>query len=267
MSGPAAPPIVTLTTDFGRADPWAGVMKGVILGICPSARLVDLTHEVPPHDVAAGQLALEAAVPYFPPGTVHLAVIDPGVGSARRPLLVEAGGQRFVGPDNGLFTFALDAGGSAVALESPALRLATLSRTFHGRDVFAPAAAHAALGLGLPAFGSPVTDPVRAPLPRARRDGADVVGEVLAADHFGNLVTSIRAEDLDAMGQAGVLRVALDGADIGPLREAYADGPRERPAAIVGSGGRLEIFVREGRAVASGAGRGTPVRVGRRSAL
>ena len=243
-------------------------MKGVILGICPSARLVDLTHDVPPYDVAAGQLALEAAVPYFPPGTVHLAVVDPGVGSARRPLLVEAHGQRFVGPDNGIFTFALDVGGwSAVALESPALRLATVSRTFHGRDVFAPAAAHAARGLGVSEFGSAVTDPVRAPLPRARRDGPDVVGEVVAADHFGNLVTSIRAEDLDAMGGTGPLVVALGTADLGPLRHAYAEAPPGRHAALIGSSGRLEVFVREGSAAASSGARGTPVRVSRRSAL
>jgi S-adenosyl-L-methionine hydrolase (adenosine-forming) len=243
-------------------------MKGVILGICPAAHLVDLTHDVPSYDVAAGQLALEAAVPYFPPGTVHLAVVDPGVGSARRPLLVQAHGQRFVGPDNGIFTFALAAGGwSAVALESPALRLATISRTFHGRDVFAPAAAHAARGLGLPEFGSPVTVPVRAPLPRARRDGPDVVGEAIASDHFGNLVTSIRAEDLEAMGGTGPLVVALGTADLGPLRQAYAEGPPGRPAAIIGSTGRLEVFVRQGSATASGAARGTPVRVSRRSAL
>jgi S-adenosyl-L-methionine hydrolase (adenosine-forming) len=243
-------------------------MKGVILGICPAARLIDLTHDVPPYDVAAAQLALEAAVPYFPRGTVHLAVVDPGVGSARRPLLVEAHGQRFVGPDNGIFTFALDGGGwSAVVLESPALQLATVGRTFHGRDVFAPAAAHAARGLGVSAFGSAVTDPVRTPLPRARRDGADVVGEVVATDHFGNLVTSIRAEDLDAMDGTGPPVVGLGTANLGPLRPAYAEGPPGRPAAIIGSSGRLEVFVREGSAAATGAARGTSVRVSRRSAL
>ena len=240
-------------------------MKGVLIGICPAARLVDLTHELPSFDVAAGQLALEAAVPFFPPGTVHLAVVDPGVGSARRPLLVAALGQYFVGPDNGLFTFVLDAGGwSAVALESPAVRLPEVSRTFHGRDVFAPAAAHAALGLDLSRFGPPVADPVRAPLPRARLDGASAVGEVLAADHFGNLVTSIRAADLDRLQGAGPISVTVGAGDIGCMKESYAAGDAGRLAAILGSGGRLEVFVREGSAAALGVRRGTPVRVTRR---
>jgi S-adenosylmethionine hydrolase len=243
-------------------------MKGVILGICPAARLVDLTHDLAPFDVAAGQLALEAAVPFFPPGTVHLAVVDPGVGGPRRPLLVEALGQRFVGPDNGLFTFALEAGlWSAVALESPALRLPQVSRTFHGRDVFAPAAAHAASGIDLSRFGAAVSDPVRAPLPRARREGPCLVGEILGADHFGNLVTSIREEDLAALDGTGPLNASLGDIDLGPLKEAYGEGAPGRPAAILGSSGRLEIFVRAGSAAASGIPRGAAVRIGRGSAL
>ena len=243
-------------------------MKGVILGICPTARLVDLIHELPPFDVVAGQLALEAAVSFFPPGTVHLAVVDPGVGGPRRPLLVDALGQRFVGPDNGLFTFAMDAGAwSAVALESPALRRAHVSRTFHGRDVFAPAAAHAASGVELSRFGAAVADPVRAPLPRARRERSWLVGEILAADHFGNLVTSIREDDFATLGGTGPLSASLGDVDLGPLKEAYGQGEPGRPAAIVGSSGRLEIFVREGSAAERGIPRGAAVRIGRGSAL
>ena len=244
-------------------------MKGVILGICPAARLVDLTHELPPHDVRAGQLALEGGVPFFPPGTIHLAVVDPGVGTARRPLLVAARGQYFVGPDNGLFTFAMDGDDwSAVAIEAPDLRLPRVSATFHGRDVFAPAAAHLACGTDPGRFGPTVTDAVRAPLPEARHDGAAVLGEVLLADRFGNLVTSIRAGDLDRMGGTGALDVAVGDARLGPPRESYSSVPPGRPAAIVGSSGRVEIFVREGSAAAAlGAHRGTPVKVRRGSGL
>jgi S-adenosylmethionine hydrolase len=263
---PGRVPIVTLTTDFGLRDPWVGVMKGVILGICPRARLVDLTHEVPAHDIVAGQLALEAAVPYFPTGTVHLAVVDPGVGSRRRPIAIEAGGRLFVGPDNGLFTFVLSGGAwSAVVLESPDARLPRVSTTFHGRDVFAPAAARLACGVPVARLGPPLDDPVRRPLPAARRDGARLVGEVIAADRFGNLVTSVRAGDLDELEGTGPLEVSVDGRSVGPPRAAYAAGEPERPAAIMGSSERLEIFVREGSASAAlGARRGAPVVVSRR---
>ena len=243
-------------------------MKGVILGICPAARLVDLTHAIPAHDVAAGQLALEAAVPFFPAGTVHLAVVDPGVGGARRPLLLSALGQHFVGPDNGLFTFALrERGGwSAVALEAAELRLPSVSRTFHGRDVFAPAAAHVARGVEPFRFGPAVLDPVRAPLPTAWVEGDALVGEVVASDHFGNLVTSIVSADLDRLPGPGQLEVMVGGTDVGAPMEFYGAGDPGRLAAIVGSSGRLELFVREGSAAAPGLGRGTRVRVVRRRA-
>lgn len=240
-------------------------MKGVILGICPRARLVDLSHDVSPYDVLEGQLALESAIRFFPPGSVHLAVVDPGVGSARRPLAVEAGGHVFVGPDNGLFTFALAGGAwSAVALEAPELRLSRVSATFHGRDVFAPAAAHLACGLPIARFGSPVTDPVRLPLPVAHLEGATVAGEVIATDRFGNLITSVTESDLDRIEGAGPPAVSVGGRRLGSLRAAYASADPGEPAAIVGSTGRLEIFLREGSAAAAlGAGRGTPVVVGR----
>lgn len=261
-------PIITLTTDFGRHEPWVGIMKGVILSICPGARLVDLTHEIPPFDVLAGQLALEAAVSFFPPGSVHLAVVDPGVGSARRPLLVESGGHRFVGPDNGLFTFALDAlAASAVALESPALRLPVVSGTFHGRDVFAPAAAHAALGVPAERFGRAVRDPVLRSLPRAAMQGDALVGEVIAADRFGNLITSVREEDMARLG-GGPLAVSLGEWSLGAPRASYTSGEPGQPAPIMGSGGRLEVFVREGSAASVlMAGPGASVTVRRGPAL
>jgi hypothetical protein len=154
-------PIVTLTTDFGTRDAYVAAMKGVILRIAREARLVDVSHDVAAHDITEGALALEAAVPFFPAESVHVAVVDPGVGTARRGLAVITEGARFVGPDNGLFTPFLEGQWRAFELIAPEYRLATVSRTFHGRDVFAPAAAHLALGVAPERFGPRVEDPVR----------------------------------------------------------------------------------------------------------
>jgi S-adenosyl-L-methionine hydrolase (adenosine-forming) len=255
------PPVITLTTDFGLRDPFVGIMKGVLLSICPSARLVDLTHEIAPQDVLAGSLALEAAIPFFPPGTVHLAVVDPGVGSARRAIGVRAGGAYLVGPDNGLFSFALEgAGWTAVSLTAPQYRLAEVSRTFHGRDVFAPAAAYLAAGVPLERLGPAVSDPERLRRPGCRLMAGELVGEVLDADRFGNLITSIPAARLAEI--PGPIEVEVGGYRVrGPV-DAYAAVREGEPAVILGSTGRLEIFVRAGRAVDRlGAGRGTAVRV------
>jgi hypothetical protein len=243
------PGLITLTTDFGLRDPFVGIMKGVVLSICPSARLVDLTHDIPPQDVFAGGLALEAAAPFFPAGTVHLGVVDPGVGTARRAIAIRAGGAYLVGPDNGLFTFAL--GGddwSAVSLIAPEYRLAEISRTFHGRDIFAPAAAYLASGVPLERLGPAVSDPVRLRLPGCRLEAGGLVGEVLDADRFGNLVTSIPAARLVEVPGSGGLVLEVAGRRLrGPV-EAYDDGRDGEPAVIVGSAGRLEIFVKGGSA-------------------
>lgn len=256
-------PIITLTSDFGTRDPFVGVMKGVILSIAPGVRLVDLTHEIAPHDILESALALEAAVPFFPPGTVHLAVVDPGVGSARRPLAVAAAGQHFVAPDNGLLSFLFGAGGwRAVRLEAPAYRLPVVSQTFHGRDVFAPATAHLALGTPLERFGPAVTNPVFLPWPTARREGDRLAGEVIHVDRFGNLVTSVRAEDLQALGPVSSLVVEVEGREVGRIVGCFADLPPGGVGAVVGSSGRLEVAVREGSALAAtGARRGSTVRV------
>lgn len=258
-------PIVTLTTDFGLEDAFVGVMKGVILGICPEARLVDLSHMIDPHDVVGAQIVLEAAVGFFPAGTVHLGVVDPGVGSERRALALDAGGQFLVGPDNGLFTFALEGGPwRAVRLDAAEYRLSRVSPTFHGRDVFAPAAAHLARGLPLERLGEAIGDPIRRPLPRARIVGETLIGEVLRADHFGNLTTSVTAEDLASFSTGGTLVVEWDGHALGEPVTTFADGSLDRPACLMGSSGRLEIFVREGSAAALlGAGRGSRVRIRR----
>ena len=259
------PGLITLTTDFGLRDPFVGIMKGVILSICPSARLVDLTHEVPPQDVLAGGLALEASAPFFPAGTVHLAVVDPGVGTGRRGIAVRVGGSFLVGPDNGLFTWALEGSGwTAVSLTAPEYRLPEVSRTFHGRDVFAPAAAYLASGVPLERLGPVVADPQRLRRPGCRLEGAELIGEVLDADRFGNLLTSIPAARLDEVPGVGGVVVEVGGRRVpGPV-DAYDEGADGEPAFIVGSTGRLEIFVKAGSARDHlTARRGTIVRVTR----
>ena len=257
--------IITLTTDFGMRDPFVGIMKGVLLSVCPSARLVDLTHEIRPHDVQGGGRALEAAVAFFPPETVHLAVVDPGVGSARRAIAVRADGYYLVGPDNGLFTFALEGPGwTAVALTTPEYRLPEVSRTFHGRDVFAPAAAYLAAGIPLERLGSPVADPVRLRRPGCRLEDGELIGEVLDADRFGNLLTSIPAARLAQIPGDGALALEVAGRLVGGPVAAYVEGGEGEPAVIVGSTGQLEIFVKAGSAqLCLGVGRGAIVRVKR----
>jgi S-adenosylmethionine hydrolase len=252
------PAIITLTTDFGLRDPYVAEMKAVILGITGNVHLVDITHEVTPHDITEGALALEAAAAHFPPGTVHLAVVDPGVGTRRRGLAVESAGFVLVGPDNGLFTpFLQGDGWEAFELSAPEFRRAVVSRTFQGRDIFAPAAAHLATGLPTGRLGPAVRDPVRLTWPEVRAIGGRVAGAVVHVDRFGNLVTSIHAEVVAALGSEVVVRV---GNRVLPLVGTYGDLERGKPGALIGSANRLEIAVREGSAQAHlNATRGTPV--------
>jgi S-adenosylmethionine hydrolase len=260
--------IVTLTTDFGLRDAYVAEMKGVMLGLARAAgqslQLVDVTHDVERHDITEGALALEAAAPFFPKGTVHLAVVDPGVGTARRGVALAAEGHLLVGPDNGLFTPFLTSGGwRAFEIAEADYRLPIVSRTFHGRDLFAPAAAHLALGLDPARLGPPVTDPVRLPWPEVRAVAGAVAGAVVHADRFGNLITSIHARSVEPLNASVVIRVG--GRQV-PLVGTYGDLPAGGPGALVGSGGRLEIAVREGSAAAVlRAARGTPVVVSRTS--
>lgn len=259
--------IVTLTTDFGLRDAYVAEMKGVMLGIARAAgqflQLVDVTHEVERHDITEGALALEAAAPFFPAGTVHLAVVDPGVGTARRGLVLAGDGRLLVGPDNGLFTPFLTEGWRAFEIAEADYRLPLVSRTFHGRDLFAPAAAHLALGLDPARLGPPVSDPVRLSWPEVRAVAGAVAGAVVHTDRFGNLITSIHARSVEPLDAALLIRVG--GREV-PLAGTYADLPAGRPGALVGSGGRLEIAVREGSAAALlRARRGTPVVVSRTS--
>lgn len=258
-------PFVALVTDFGLRDPYVGAMKGAILSTCPEATLVDITHEVPAHDVVAGALALDAAFRHFPPGTVFVAVVDPGVGSERRPLALGAGRWTFVGPDNGLFTFVLEAHAAARVhlLDNPLLRREPVSAVFHGRDIFGPAAGRLALGLPLEEAGPLVTDPVRLALPPKSRRGGELEGAVLHVDRFGNLVTNLLEEDLAALGGPRLERLeVLAGERRVPLVRAYSDVGAGEPCALVGSSRRLEIAVNRSRADSLlGAGAGTRVLV------
>jgi S-adenosylmethionine hydrolase len=242
-------PLVTLLTDFGTADGYVAEMKGVLLAHAPEAQLVDAAHDLPPHDVEAARLALARYWRRYPEGTVHLAVVDPGVGSERRALAVASHGRLLVGPDNGVLSPALLLPGArAVALPVPAGG----SATFHGRDVFAPAAARLAGGVSLEALGEPCDDPVVRRTPEAHRqpDGA-VRGEVIAVDRFGNLITNLIARRAATFELAG-RRVAL--------ARTYADAAPGALVALTGSSGLVEIARRDGSAARElGLARGAPV--------
>ncbi|MGD9028875.1 MAG: SAM-dependent chlorinase/fluorinase [Anaerolineae bacterium] len=263
-------PVITLTTDFGVSDGYVGTMKGVMLDIAPDAQLVDITHDIRPQDVRQTAYVLYTACPFFPPHAVHLVVVDPGVGSARRPIAVRSAFGTFVGPDNGVFSYVMAAGVLAeesaeaiVQLESPRYRLPHVSHTFHGRDIFAPAAAHLAAGVSIDQLGSAVSDPVTLPLPRLETGPRVVKGEVLHADHFGNVITSIGRLlwwgdelSLEPVFQArsgqtvrfpvGRALVVVGGREIRGLHRTYANVARGEVLALVGSEGHLEIAVREG---------------------
>ncbi len=193
--------LITLTTDFGISDHFVGAMKGVILGIAPRARIVDITHQITPFEVNEAGFVIAEAARWFPKGTIHVVVVDPGVGTARRPILVEAGGQRFIGPDNGVFTMVYDFGSHKVReITNPKMMLTTVSRTFHGRDVFSPAAAHLARGATPARFGKLVHDFVRSstikPVQLKKHCWS---GYVLKVDHFGNLITNFDMRDFGAL--------------------------------------------------------------------
>lgn len=203
--------IITLTTDFGYRDGFVGMMKGVIWGICPTAQIADISHEVSAQDVAQGALLLGRAARYFAAGSVHVAVVDPGVGTARRGLAARIGGQYFVGPDNGLCTLLVEAalrdGEECVfmALDKPAYWLPRVSRTFHGRDIFAPVAAHLACGVELEALGTPISDVALKQQPAPQRTADGWRASVIAVDTFGNLGTNLRWQDV--VGGSVILRI------------------------------------------------------------
>lgn len=237
-------PRLTLLSDFGTADGYVAAMKGVIASICPDALVDDATHDVPPGDVEHGAWALARYWRLYPAGTVHVAVVDPGVGGPRRALAVSADERLLVAPDNGILTRVLEEAGrwAAVAIREPAFLRPDVSHTFHGRDVFAPAAAHLAGGLELERLGPAVTDPVKLALPRYSITPDAVLGSVVHVDRFGNLVTNIPGE----WASSGIVRI--EGREIGPVARTYADVDPGRLVALVGSAGLVEVSVRDGSA-------------------
>ena len=254
MSSQRRVPVITLLSDLGTADTYVGVMKAVILGICPEARIVDLCHDVAPQDVQQAAFLLDTAWGYCPEGTVHVIIVDPGVGSERRVLAVEAHGQRFVAPDNGVLTYILASarGYRAFCVERREYLLPQVSQTFHGRDVMAPVAARLAGGLGTDAVGPQITGPLeRFPISRPVVDEAGLVAHVVHVDRFGNLVTDLSEEDLRTwQREAGVAEVIIRVGDsvIEEIRTAYAGVDPGDLLALFGSSGRLEIALNLGSA-------------------
>ena len=238
-------PLLVFTTDFGLADSYVGVMKGVMLSAEPQLELIDLTHGVPPQAVAVGAWHLLQSWPRFPAGTVHVVVVDPGVGSGRRILLAEQAGHLFLAPDNGVLDPALEEGATVRVLDVERFALPNASRTFHGRDVFSPAAAALAAGLPPDEAGEVTEDWVRLelPTPEVAEDGA-IHAAVLYADRFGNLVTMVAAETL---GAAASWTVEVGGESM-PLVGTYAEVSAGELLALVGSGGTVEVSLRDGDA-------------------
>jgi S-adenosylmethionine hydrolase len=258
--------ILTLTTDFGISGPYVAAMKGVVLGLAPLARLVDVSHSIAPQDVAGGSFVLAAVAGYFPAGTVHLAVVDPGVGTDRKLIAVAVDDQFFVLPDNGLIAGVLQGRDPSGTWEirNPTLRRPVVAPTFHGRDILAPASAHLLLG-GDPAdLGPPLESLVLPWSPGPREDRAGLTGEVVFLDGFGNLISNIPADRLGA-APPSEWSIEILGRSIAGLIGTYADRPGGTLVGLVGSSGRVEVAVVNGDAARHlGAARGTPLRIVRR---
>lgn len=260
-----ARPVIALLTDFGTRDHYAGTMKGVALGICPDATLVDITHDIPAHDVLSGALELAAAYKYFPAGTIFLVVVDPGVGSVRRGIAVESGDFKFVAPDNGVLTAVLDEHPQRRAVELSDRRYArpTVSRTFEGRDRFAPAAAHLAKGIELQALGRQAGALHRLEIPKPTAEADRIAGEVLREDRFGNLITNIDRKTFDKLAGAR-LEILVAGRPVSRVVSTYADAARGEVCALFGSSDHLEIAANGASAARELAlGRGAAVTVAR----
>ena len=243
--------VVALLSDFGTRDHYAGAMKGVVLGICPDANLVDISHDVPTHDVLTAGLELAAVYKCFPSGSIFLVVVDPGVGSARRGLAADIGDYRLVAPDNGVLTAVFKEMPPKRVVELTERRYArpTVSRTFEGRDRFAPAAAWLAKGIQLTALGRPVSDYQRLDIPSPIIEDGRIVGEVLLVDRFGNLVTNINRKDFERLSGAGTIQIVVGTESIGRLVETYADIRTDEVCALFGSTDHLEFAANSASAV------------------
>ena len=247
-----ARPIVAFLSDFGTRDHYAGALKAVVLGVCPDATLVDIGHDIPAHDVMAGALELAACYRYFPHGTIFLAVVDPGVGSSRRGIAADTGDFKFVAPDNGVL--------SAVFREAPPRKVVelterkyarpTISRTFEGRDRFAPAAGWLAKGIALASLGKGITDFHVLDLPLPVADARQVTGEVVRIDRFGNLITNIDRRTFEQLATGGAISVRAGSHDVARVVATYAEAPAGALCALFGSTDHLEIALNSGDAAA-----------------
>lgn len=252
---------VTLTTDFGEGSSYVAAMKGALLAVNPAARLLDLSHRIPPQDLAAVAIFLLDALPWFPPGSIHVVVVDPGVGTDRALLCVEWNEQVILAPDNGCWTSVVGPADTPRVFRLAERRYwsANVSTTFHGRDILAPVAGHLSLGVRPRQLGPPVSDWIRLALPQPSVNGARIRGEVMFVDTFGNLVTNIRSESLELVSQ-----VRIGGHMVSRLVRTYCDAEPGTLVALIGSTGRLEVAVVNGSAADRlGLGVGTPIELDR----
>jgi len=247
-------PIVTVTTDYGTHDHYAGALKGVILGIAPTAQIVDITHDIEPHNVLHGAFVLRYVLECFPAGTIHVVVVDPGVGTVRGVLAGRFAGRYVIAPDNGLITLVYrEVAAEAIhVVEEDRFFLPRVSATFHGRDILAPVAGHLANGVDVGSFGRPIKAPkLLSTSLRAENKGKSIAGAVLHVDRFGTLITNIGADDIESLSAGspkGTCGVFVNGARIGPIRGTFADVAVGEAVAVVGGCDLLEIAVNQGKA-------------------
>ena len=253
-------PIITLTTDFGIRDTYVGIMKGVILGINPNVRVVDLTHAISPQDIYEAAFSIDAAHNYFPKGTIHVIVVDPGVGSDRRAIVCQTDNAFFVCPDNGVLSYLLQSTEdevsqpiNAVEIQNKAYYLPEVSNTFHGRDIFAPVAAHLSLCVPLEDIGPPVQTLVQLPIQAPELSGNTLTGQIVKIDRFGNAITNISETAIagfksESTGEISAYEITIGSVRLNRLNGAYAESAVGKPLAIIGSSGVLEIAVNGGSA-------------------
>ncbi len=255
-----SPRIITLTTDFGTIDTYVGIMKGVILSINPNAQIVDLTHAIPPQDIYEAAFSIYAAYNYFPKGTIHIIVVDPGVGSDRQAIVCQTDSAFFVCPDNGVLSYLLHSVENegeqpidSVAIQNSTYYLSEVSNTFHGRDIFAPVAAHLSLGVLLNDIGPPVQTLVQLPIQVPELSGHTLTGQIVKIDRFGNAITNISETAIARLesastGKMPIYEIRVGSARLNRLNRAYAESGVGKPLAIIGSCGLLEIAINGGNA-------------------
>jgi S-adenosyl-L-methionine hydrolase (adenosine-forming) len=242
--------IITLTTDFGESDPYVAMMKGVILSINPDAKIIDITHQLPAGSIQEGSSIIKDTYKYFPSGTVNVGVVDPGVGGKRKPIAVLVDNYFFVGPDNGLFSTIIETQRHAdvIHLKAKKYWMHSISPTFHGRDIFAPVAAHLSLGVDPFCMGEKIDNPTPLAYPLPRENNTDLVGEIIRVDHFGNLITNITMENLSSFLASKDFIITIGSLILKKISTTYNDVPEGQPLALIGSSNVLEIAVNMGKA-------------------